>query len=108
MGRAEVTPADFIKTAIRVYGRKKWKPQLARDLGVDVSTIHRICKRDQVPGPYEVALNGLMEHRRQEIELEKAARKLVPRKFRYKKGKKNAKTVRAPKPLPPVEDAGSG
>ena len=77
-----MTPADFVKTAIRVYGRKKWKPQLARDLGVDVSTIHRICKREQVPGPYEVALRGLMEHRRQEIVLEKAARKLVPRKFR--------------------------
>jgi hypothetical protein len=30
-------------------------------------------------------LNGLMEHRRQEIELEKAARKLVPRKFRKRR-----------------------
>jgi methylphosphotriester-DNA--protein-cysteine methyltransferase len=80
-----VTPADFVSTAIRVYGRKKWKPQLARDLGVNVSTIHRIVKREQVPGPYEVALNGLMEHRRQEIVLEKAARKLVPRKFRKRR-----------------------
>jgi hypothetical protein len=78
----EVTPADFVQTAIRVYGRKKWKPQLARDLGVDVSTIHRIVKRDQIPGPYEVALRGLIAHRQQEIVLEKAARKLVPRKFR--------------------------
>lgn len=75
-------PADFVKTAIKVYGRKKWKPQLARDLGVDVSTIHRIVKRPQVPGPYEVALNGLMEHRRQEIVLEKAARKLLPRGYK--------------------------
>jgi hypothetical protein len=77
-----MTPDQMKAKAIYIYGRKKWKPQLARDLGVDVSTIHRIVKREQVPGPYEVALNGLMEHRRQEIVLEKAARKLVPRKFR--------------------------
>ena len=96
-----MTPADFVKTAIRVYGRKKWKPQLARDLGVDVSTIHRIVKRTQIPGPYEVALRGLMEHRRQEIVLEKAARKLVPRKFR-----KRQLAPRKPKAKSPTEPQG--
>ena len=77
-----MTPEQFIAISHKIYGRKKWKPQLARDLGVDVSTIHRIVKRTQVPGSYEVALRGLMAHRQQEIALEKAARKLVPRKFR--------------------------
>ena len=77
-----MTPADFIKTAHKIYGRKKWKPQLARDLGVDVSTIHRIVKREQVPGPYEVAIRGMWDQRQREIALEKAARRLLPRGYK--------------------------
>lgn len=82
-----MTPDAFIAHAIKIYGRKKWKPKLAADLGVDVSTIHRIVKRPQVPGPYEVALNGMMEHHRKTVALEKEARKLLPRKFRTRKVK---------------------
>lgn len=77
-----MTPLDFAKSAVRIYGRKHWKALLARDLGVDVSTIHRIGKRDQVPGPYEVALNGMVENWRQRTALEKAARKLLPRGYK--------------------------
>jgi hypothetical protein len=87
-----VTPEQFIAGAVKVYGRKKWKPKLAADLGVDVSTIHRIVKRDQIPGPYEVALRGLMAHRSQEVLLEKAARKLLPRKFRKRTTPRKPKT----------------
>lgn len=90
-----MTPADFQKTAIKIYGRKKWKAHLARDLGVDVSTIHRIVKRDQIPGPYEVAVRGLMAHRSQEIVLEKAARKLLPRKFRKRTTPRKPKLIKA-------------
>lgn len=77
-----MTPDQFTQAAIKIYGRKKWATQLATDLGVDPATIWRLIKRPQIAGPYEVALRGLLEHRRQEILLEKAARKLLPRKFR--------------------------
>lgn len=99
---------QFTAAGIKVYGRKKWKAKLAADLGIDEVTVWRYTRKEQVPGPVEVALNGLMEHRRQQAVLEKAARKLLPRKFRHKKGKKNVKIVRASRPLPPIEDAEPG
>lgn len=77
-----MTPDEFARTAEKIYGRKGWKPRLARDLGVDPVTIYRIVKREQIPGPYEVALRGLAEHRRQEVALERAARKLLPKGYR--------------------------
>lgn len=77
-----MTPDSFKQTALKVYGRKKWQVHLAADLGVDVSTIHRMMHRPQIPGPYEVALNGIWNNRRQQIALEKQARKLLPRQFR--------------------------
>lgn len=89
-----MTPDQLKTTAVKIYGRKKWQVHLARDLGVDVSTIHRIMHREQVPGPYEVALRGLAEHRRQEVILEKAARKLLPRKFRVRKSPRKPKPVK--------------
>jgi hypothetical protein len=78
-------PDQFKSAAVRIFGRKKWQPQLAAHLGCNVSTIHRLMKREQIPGPYEVALAGMLEHRKREIELEKAARRLLPRKVRRKK-----------------------
>lgn len=78
---------------IKVYGRKKWKAKLAADLGIDEVTVWRYTRKEQVPGPVEVALNGLMEHRRQQAVLEKAARKLLPRGY-----KKRNVAPRKPKP----------
>lgn len=75
-------PLDFHKLAVKIYGRKKWQSSLARDLGVDPSTIFRIMHREQVPGPYEVAIRGMWDQRKREIELEKAARRLLPRGYR--------------------------
>ena len=93
-----MTP-DRLKTlAIKIYGRKGWKTRLANDIGVDRTTIHRMCKREQIGGPYEVALRGLAEHRRQEVELEKAARKLLPRKFRKRAPRKPRKIRLTPAP----------
>ena len=88
-----MTPEEFAGAAIKIYGRKGWKTQLARDLGVDPTTIWRIVKREreQVPGPYEVALKGLLEHRRRQVALEREARKLLPRKFRKRKAAVPAK-----------------
>jgi len=79
-----MTPDDFQKNAIKIYGRKKWKPQLAEALNVDVATIHRMMHRPQIPGPYIVALNGLLDMHNRRTALEKEARKLIPRKFRGK------------------------
>ena len=85
--------AQFTALGIKVYGRKKWKAKLAEDLGLDEVTIWRYTRKEQIPGPVEVALNGLMEHRRQQAVVEKAARKLLPRGYR----KRNV-APRKPKP----------
>jgi hypothetical protein len=75
---------EFARIATKIYGRKKWKVKLAEDLGVDRITIYRMTKREQIPGPYEVALRGLLEHRKREIALEKEARKLLPRGYKIR------------------------
>jgi hypothetical protein len=89
-----MTPDQFQKTAVRIFGRKHWKAQMARAMGVDVSTIHRLGKRDQIPGPYEVALQGMLAHALEQRKLEAAARRLLPRKFRYRKRPVKSKNPR--------------
>ena len=83
-------PATFIASGQKLYGRKKWKVKLAADLGVDVVTIWRLTKREQIPGPYEVALKAMLENKKRQDALEREARKLLPRKLRRKKLKEPA------------------
>lgn len=75
-----MTPETFIAAGQKLYGRKKWKTKLAADLGVDVVTIWRLTKREQIPGPYEVALKAMLENRKRQDQLAREARKLLPRK----------------------------
>jgi hypothetical protein len=82
-----VTPDVFIASGQKLYGRKKWKVRLADALGVDVVTIWRLTKREQIPGPYEVALKAMLENKRRQDQLEREARKLLPRRVRRKKTK---------------------
>ena len=100
-GKNRVTPDDLKKVGIKLYGRKAWKSHMARALNVDVSTIHRIGHRTIVPGPYEVALTGLLEHKRRQDEIDRAARKLLPRGY-----KKRHVAPRKPKPKKLVPYAG--
>ena len=61
-----MTPEQFIAAGQRVYGRKRWKSLLARDLAVDVCTIHRLVHRPVIPGPYEIAITALLENKREQ------------------------------------------
>lgn len=84
-----MTPQQLETAAIRIYGRKHWRARLADALAVDVSTIHRLGKRLQIPGPYEIAVNGMLEHHRRQVALAKEARRLLPRKIRKRKPRKD-------------------
>jgi IS30 family transposase len=74
-----VTPAQLLSAGHKLYGRRYWVTQLAKSLGVDRGTIYRLMKREQILGPYEVAVNGLLENWRRRMEIERAARKLRPK-----------------------------
>ena len=79
-----MTPEQFIKTAKRIYGHKHWKRDLARDFGVDQSTIHRIAGRArEIPGPYEVALLAMLQNHIRQLEINRAANMLL----RQRRGK---------------------
>lgn len=97
-----MTPEQFVTSGIKLFGRKKWKSQLAHALGVNVATVHRLAKLPpspsgsgatselprQIPGPYEVALKGLLQHKRAQDILEREARKLLPhvrKKIKFRK-----------------------
>ena len=82
-----MTPDVFIASGQKLYGRKYWKVKLADALGVDVTTIWRLTKREQIPGPYEVALKAMLENKKRQDMLEREARKLLPRRLRRKKTK---------------------
>jgi hypothetical protein len=76
-----MTPEAFVNAGIKLYGRKHWKSQLASALGINVVTVYRLSKLElprQIPGPYEVALRGLLQHKRAQDILEREARKLLP------------------------------
>ncbi len=71
-----MSPQEFTAAAIKISGRKAWMGKLAAELGVDRSTIYRITLREQVPGPVEVALKGLLQAKRANAAIEKEARRL--------------------------------
>ena len=79
-----MTPLQLISAGQKLYGRKRWKRKLADALGVDQSTIHRLTVREIVPGPYVVAIGGLLDQKKRQDELDRAARALLP-KFRTRK-----------------------
>lgn len=57
-----MTPTDFKKAGIRMYGRKHWRRELSVNLGMDASTIWRMSTRSSdVPHVVEVAVKGLLE-----------------------------------------------
>jgi len=79
-----MSPEQFIKTAKRIYGHKHWKAMLAKDIGVHHTTIHRLAARRQdVPGPYEVALLAMLQNHIRQLEINRAARSML----RQRRGK---------------------
>ena len=101
-----MTPEDFTKYGQRLFGRKKWKTQLANALCVNVSTIHRMVHRAVIPGPWQVAIRSLLEQKKQHDAIETAARKLLPKGYKrwHVKKKPTAKRrphIPPPGPLPP-------
>jgi hypothetical protein len=75
-----MTPDQLRSAGIRIFGRKKWVPQLARSLGIDRGTVYRLLKRPQIDGIYSVAVTGMLEHNKRQRELERAARAMLPRR----------------------------
>ena len=99
-----MTPEQFILAGRRLFGRKKWKKQLADALGVNVATMYRMVHRAQVPGPYQIAIASLLEQKKQRDILDKAARKLLPKGYKRWHVRKQVKVrkSRAPKPVEPA------
>lgn len=97
-----MTPTELEKLARRIFRDKPsfWKARLSRVLCVDKSTIHRMMKRPEIPGPVEVAVRGLLEHKKKQDALEREARKLLPARLRRKKRiPRKKKVVVTEKPL---------
>jgi hypothetical protein len=80
-----MTPLEFCKIGRRIYQSDFWKAYLARDLGIDVSTVRRIAKRAEIPGPYEVAMKAMLNATIAKEKADKEARKLLPRKLKRRK-----------------------
>lgn len=80
-----MTPAQFEEAGKKLFGNKHWKVKLAEALGINPATVWRMKHRKEVPGVYEVALRGLLQHKRAQDILDKEARKLLPRKFKLKR-----------------------
>lgn len=86
-----MTRDQFVKAGVRLFGRKHWKAELAKALGVDPSTIHRLANRNEyIPGPYEVAVKGMVAFKEQQDELEKKARQILRQDVRIKREKRKA------------------
>jgi hypothetical protein len=80
-----MTPDQLKSAGIRIFGRKKWVPQLARSLGINRGTVYRLLKRPEIDAVYMVAISGMLEHNKRQRELERVARALMPKRRRKKK-----------------------
>lgn len=89
-----MTPEQMKQAGQRLYGQKKWQTHLADALGVDASTIFRMAHRKAIPGPYVVAINSLLEHKRQQDELNKQAKRLLRDRNRLLKARRGDKPKR--------------
>lgn len=57
-----MSPEEFQRIGIRMYGRKHWRREYSIHLGLDASTIWRISTREKpIPAVVEVAVRGLLE-----------------------------------------------
>ena len=77
-----MTPAELRSAGMKMYGKTGWRVKLATDLGVNPVTIWRMMKKERIAGPYEVAVRGMLENKKRRDEIEKAARKLLPRGYK--------------------------
>ena len=81
-----MTPEDLVRIGQKLYGRKGWRSKLAADLGVDPVTVWRLVKSGkEIPGPYDVAIVGMLNQRTAQLELEKRDRKIFRQSRRLKK-----------------------
>ena len=77
-----MTPTELRSAGMKMYGKTGWRHKLATDLGVNPVTIWRMMKKERIAGPYEVAVRGMLENKKRRDEIEKAARKLLPKGYR--------------------------
>ena len=82
-----MTPDAFKAAAARVYKRPDWKSALARDLGVNVCTVHRMLHRSEVSGPWAIAIKAMLDKRQAQDRLDREVRKLMPKKPRKRSRK---------------------
>jgi len=67
-----MTPLEFERIGKKMYGPHRWRSQLALNLGLNVSTIWRMGKREDIPHLVEVAVRGLLERHKVNSIAEKA------------------------------------
>jgi hypothetical protein len=81
-----LTPVEFQRHGIRMYGRKHWRREYSVNLGLDPSTVWRISTRPgEIPNVVEVAVKGLLEKHKQMTAAAKAmAEQRAREKHRYK------------------------
>jgi hypothetical protein len=77
-----MTPLTFIQAGERLFGRKEWKREMARRLGVNYATITRIIKREEIPGPVQTAVAYMLSEKKRADEAVREARKLIPHGLR--------------------------
>ena len=83
-----MTPEEFKRAGIRMYGSKHWRRGLSINLGLDPSTVWRVSTRQKDVSPVvEVAVKGLLEKHKQLATAEKLAREQRARERHRYKGK---------------------
>lgn len=58
-----MTSEELTVAGLMLYGRKGWKVKLARDLGINHSTVHRMLVSGKIPGPVAAAVKGWLGER---------------------------------------------
>lgn len=49
-----MTPDEFKRAGVKIYGKKRWYARMADALGVNEVTVFRWMKKEQIPASYAV------------------------------------------------------
>ena len=78
-----MTPDEFKRAGVKIYGKKRWYARMADALGVNEVTVFRWMKKEQIPASYAVIVRYRLAEIKQARQLHRDVK--LPKRRKPKK-----------------------